>query len=108
MVDISPENVMAKKRAEKVLDDMPPWQRDQMPVSVRLDIPTPHTYFMREAAPLLSGLGQRIDVIARETRFGEFHQMQMIIDEIRSVNMRLREMHGGTNRNGTYKKRREQ
>ena len=106
MVMITPEEVMARKKRVDV-DPLSPHQRENLGNSARITIPLPDVFLLRKVAPMLAGLAEHIAFTARRTDLREYDLLMSIRNEIESVNIAIRDMHGGANKNGTYPKYRE-
>lgn len=102
MVQITPEEVMDKRRRAAVFDEMPAWKRELIGASGRLQIPFDDVHLIRKIAPLLAGLAEQLAFTARRTDLDEYNQLMAIKNEIAAVNLQIRQLHGGAYKNGMY------
>lgn len=102
MVQISPEEVMAKRRRASQFDEMPAWKRELIGASGRVQIPFDDVHLIRKVAPLLAGLAEQLAFTARRTDLDEYNQLMAIKNEVAAVNNQIRQMHGGAYKNGMY------
>jgi hypothetical protein len=102
MVQITPEEVMDKRRKAAVFDEMPAWKRQLIGASGRVQIPFDDVHLIRKVAPLLAGLAESLAFTSRRTDLDEYNQLMAIKNEIAAVNNQIRLMHGGAYKNGTY------
>src|SRR4051812_28358860 len=102
MVQITPEEVMDKRRRSAQFDEMPGWKRRLIGASGRLQIPFDDVHLIRKIAPLLAGLAESLAFTSRRTDLGEYNQLMAIKNEVAAVNEHIRQLQGGTYKNGMY------
>lgn len=104
MVATNEAVILARRVKKEPNDSMPSWKRELIGNSARIEVPLPDVYLLRNVAPLLAGLAEFIAFTARRTDLSEYMQLTSIKAEIYALNMRIRQMHGGAHKNGTYPK----
>ncbi len=102
MVQVTPEEVMDKRRRQAQFDEMPAWKRDLIGASGRVQIPFDDVHLIRKIAPLLAGLAEQLAFTSRRTDLDEYNQLMAIKNEIAAVNNQIRKLHGGAYKNGMY------
>lgn len=103
MVMINVEEFMARKKRDET-ESLTKAQRELLKNSARINIPLPDVFLLRQVAPLLAGLAEHIAFTARRTDLSEYDLLMSIRNKVEETNTEIRNMHGGTHKNGTYPK----
>jgi hypothetical protein len=106
MVQISPEEVMARKRQEIEFGGMTDYDRQHVGAAIRLEIPFTDEFKMRKIADWLRGYAEFIDQTSRHTNLPLRTRLSLMKLEARGLNSRIKDLHGreNFNSNGTTRK----
>lgn len=102
---------MARKKApakpEPIVEEPPLSEMDRAIIgekSVRVDIPFTGSYKVRRIGEMLVALGETLKAMSHRHEWTERQRLFLMKNEVINVQKRIRELHGHTNKNGTFRK----
>jgi len=104
MVQITPEEVMARKKSEMEFGGLADSDREHIGAAMRLEIPFTDEFKMRQIADMLRGLAADFDSISRNVNLPLSSRLWLMKRHAAAVNKRIRNLHGNFNKNGTTRK----
>lgn len=110
MVQISPEDVMARKRQEIEFGGLTDKDREDIGAAVRIEIPFTDEFKIRQIADWLRGYAEFIDQTSRHHALPLKARLRLMKSEASDLNRKIKDLHGREhfNPNGTTKKQTSQ
>lgn len=105
MVQITPEEVMARKKQEVEFGGLTDYDRERIGAAVRIEIPFTDEFKLRTMADWLRGFADYIDNTTRHHNLPLVSRLRLVKSEANSLNRRIKDLHGREhfNKNGTTK-----
>jgi hypothetical protein len=105
MVQITPEEVMARKKADVEFGGLTDYDRERIGAAVRIEIPFTDEFKLRTIADWLRGYAEFIDQHSRQHTLPLVTRLRLMKIEANSLNRRIKDLHGreNFNKNGTTK-----
>lgn len=106
MVQISPEEVMARKKADVEFGGLTDYDMSHIGAAVRIEIPFTDEFKMRTIADWLRGYAEFIDQTSRQHSLPLRTRLSLMKMEAMGLNRRIKDLHGREhfNKNGTTRK----
>lgn len=110
MVQITPEEVMARKKMEVEFGGLDESDRKHIGAAVRIEIPFTDEFKMRKIADWLRGYAEFIDQTSRQSLLPLRTRLSLMKLEAMGLNAKIKDLHGREhfNKNGTTKKQSSQ
>lgn len=107
MVQITPEEVMVRRKQEIEFGGLTAYDRERIGAAVRIEIPFADEFKLRTMADWLRGFADYIDNTSRQHNLPLVSRLRLVKSEANDLNQRIKDLHGREhfNKNGTTKAR---